>query len=242
MTTNAQQTFADFPKWLHHPSEQPAIISDDYENGVHPRIGYQAAPGRARSLPPVLVNNPDQQAYYESRGYIAGPSGKEAAIRAPLPPNYQYKEYPRVDGNGVIPDPAAPAPPDNRYPMWVETPGGDVLVQNAEQEAAVREKFPLPDEEPKPVYTANCGEAAEDECGLKDPRKCEVHGPTWTEPDPLLTPSLRPRRASGFAQRQALVREAKALGLKIHRSWSNQVLLREIAAAKGEAYAEAETE
>lgn len=114
-----------FPKWMSHPHEVPAILSDDYEAGERPRLGYAAQPGRARSLPPVQVMDKNQEAYYAAQGYRVGRSGKPAFVPRPV---------------GPAPSP----PPDNgirlidgrEFPRWAHGPAGKKIVRSPEEEAA----------------------------------------------------------------------------------------------------------
>lgn len=130
-----------YPLWLHHPNEQPAIVSDDYQNGP-PRLGYAAPAGQARMFPPVQVNSPDQETYYVSRGYEPGQSVKPPV--AQLPQGFQYQEYPRIENGVLVSDPQI-APVDTQYPKWIDAPGGRVLVNTAAEEAALVPPAPPPE-------------------------------------------------------------------------------------------------
>lgn len=153
--------FQMYPKWMHHPNEQPAVISDDYDRG--PALGpYHADPGRPRQFPPVQAQSQDQEEYYASRGYVAGASNKEAAIRAriaPIPQDYRYSEYPKMVNGEMVPDPDAPPPTDNRYPKWVHFTDGreSLLVKTEAEERALRP--PPPPSEAESEFWAALTEA-----------------------------------------------------------------------------------
>lgn len=78
-------TFKEFPKVMTHPGAQPAVL------------GREPGEGKPGTLPPVIVNNEDQQEYYESRGYVA--KGSSVPVSDPPPRGYTFHEYPKwVDG------------------------------------------------------------------------------------------------------------------------------------------------
>lgn len=62
--TRRGQLEPGFPKVMKHPHHQPAIISSS-------RIPGSPEHGTPEKFPPVTVTTPDQQEYYESRGYVA---------------------------------------------------------------------------------------------------------------------------------------------------------------------------
>lgn len=90
----------DYPKTLHHPAEKKgtatAVSGKDPVTG-RPFTDYQGTPDQ---LPPVTVQNGDQEAFYRARGYLLGGE-------APPPPA-AYAEYPIMlvhpDHQDAIPD------------------------------------------------------------------------------------------------------------------------------------------
>ncbi len=137
-----------FPLWMHHPHEQPAVLSDDYggPQGTRPALGYGAPAGRARRFPPVMVQNAEQEAYHASQGYEPGQSSKAAFEKAPLPSGYQQQEYPKIVNGLVVQDPNAPPPVDPNYPKWVDLPdGSQKLVNNQAEERALVGEPPEPE-------------------------------------------------------------------------------------------------
>lgn len=139
-----------YPLMLHHPNEQPAVISDDQARGPM-NVGYSAKPGQSRMFPPVTVDNADQEAYHVSRGYEPGPSAMPAAVAA-LPENYSYQQYPVMVDGVLVQDPTF-VPVDNQYPKWVDRPGSEqVLVKSAKEEADILASLP-PVEELEPVMS-----------------------------------------------------------------------------------------
>ena len=79
--------FEEFPKVMSHPGARPATL------------GYEFGEGKPCTFPPVSVNNEDQQAYYESKGYVAQGGSKD--LSAHMPTNHVHQEYPKWV-NGVI--------------------------------------------------------------------------------------------------------------------------------------------
>jgi hypothetical protein len=133
--------FDEYPKWMRHPAEQAAVVSDDYAQGQN--RATTAAPGKALRFPPVCVQNADQEAYHAAQGYVpSGKSDPSAFLKAtisPTPPGYQHHEYPRMLPGGLIDQgPNAPQPPDNFYPYWLRMDGYEpTLVQDREEHEAV---------------------------------------------------------------------------------------------------------
>lgn len=193
--------FQEYPKWLNHPGYRPAVISDDYGSGPRP---VNAPPGRPAQLPPVMVHNPDQEAYYRAQGYEGASGGAkafEAATVAPLPPGYRHQEYPRYQNGVVEPDPDAPAPPDNEYPKWVYPEGrAPLIVKNAAQEAEIMRGS----ERHEPLKRA-------------DPSAVE------TECIAAIMAAAGEREAPPDA-RAALCARAAELGLRIDRRWGEKKL------------------
>lgn len=105
--------YQDYPKWLSHPSMQPAIVSSD--------------PNMSRPLlyGPVLVNSEDQQKEYEAKGYVANGAPNPKAFEA------VFADREKVEVKAKY----------QEYPKWIKvgvSPNGDPIgkiVKNAEEEA-----------------------------------------------------------------------------------------------------------
>lgn len=107
--------FKEFPKMMRHPSAQPAVLSTIFKLGYKPQPGEVENPGKPATLPPITVNDANQQAMYEARGYIAEDGDGMAfanASAATIPAGYVHNEYPK----------------------WIRGHDEDVLVNSAEEE------------------------------------------------------------------------------------------------------------
>ncbi len=108
--------YQEYPRWMAHPSFQPAVMSDD---------PTQRQPIR---FAPVMVEDADQQAQYEAKGYVPSgtpnPKAFEPTRASDKPAAYVFEEYPK----------------------WV----GGVLVNNPEEERAAMPSLmtTLPDSAP----------------------------------------------------------------------------------------------
>ncbi len=90
--------YQEYPKALHHPQYQPAVISG-YKRNPDGSVNNDA-PGKPAKFPPVHVNNKDQELQYASLGYLPhGISDPDAYIRATIgadaPQEYGFTEYPK---------------------------------------------------------------------------------------------------------------------------------------------------
>jgi hypothetical protein len=145
--------YEEYPKWLKHPGEAPARISDDWANGppqVGQNIGFHSPAGKPAQFPPVLVNSREQEEMYEARGYTAGPmsaAAAQTARAAPIPAGYSKEEYPRIDNGMVVQDPSKP-PPSNEYPKWCRRDGVEKIVHSREEEDRLFP--PIPPKAPAP--------------------------------------------------------------------------------------------
>jgi hypothetical protein len=124
----------DYPKQMHHPGFAPAVL--DEVKPLLSRDGYgsdgmrvNAARARPARYPPVMVNNEDQHAYYESRGYVVG---KPPPTPQPRPSN-GYQERKNIRSHTYEPPPEGE---EYEYPKWV----GDKIAKSAEEEAALLEE------------------------------------------------------------------------------------------------------
>lgn len=189
-----------YPLWLHHPNEQPAILSDDYENGPRPPLSYAAKPGRPRICPPVQVNNRDQEAYYVSRGYLPGNSTLPAYITA-----HQAAEEEKAQRREE---------PDIReYPKWVHTAEGSVIAKDAAHEAEILARGSSKNE-PVERKAKRAERKAAPDYGVAQPR--------------AKRPSDQKFGAASQA-RWAAIAEAKALGIPADKNWRMADVQRAIA-------------
>ena len=112
----------EYPMVMRHPAYTPARSEQVPGTGRYTALG-ELIPGSAafktvsvERFAPVLVQNEEQMELHRVQGYEpagrSDPASFAKAVATPLPPNYE---------------------PD-RFPMWI----GDVLVNNAEEEAAAR--------------------------------------------------------------------------------------------------------
>jgi hypothetical protein len=120
---------SDYPRWMSHPHEQPAILSDDYEVGQRPPVGYSARPGKPRMFPPVQVMDASQEAYYAAQGYRVGNSHKPAFVPRPVMPLAAPMAAPA----------AAPELDPALWPTWLHREGKDSVLARTPQEAAAIE-------------------------------------------------------------------------------------------------------
>ncbi len=131
----------EWPKWLHHPGFSPAVISAGAAGGPLIRGAQYAGEGKPAQFPPVIVHNPDDEAWYVSKGYTPG-SYDQAKVDqqriAPKPNGYREVEYPRYEADGSItPDPNPPVIDTREYPKYVMGLNGDEIAHDAEEEVAI---------------------------------------------------------------------------------------------------------
>jgi hypothetical protein len=228
-----------YPMWLHHPAEQPAVLCDEYatQYGERPPVGYSARPGQARMFPPVMVNNPDQEAYHVSRGYEPGPSTKQAFVAAQaearLPANYRHQDYPMMVGGQLVQDPQTVVM-DHNYPKWVDGPQGKKIVQNAQEELAYlgTEAVDMMDADEgmadaDRAFLASIDEAASKASHLPLKRLArQVPKPARRKPPPHTPPAP-----------EELLQQARALGLNVDRRWSVRRILEKMDEKQAEAEA-----
>lgn len=154
-----------YPLALHHPNEQPAILSDDYEHGAKPPVGYGALPGRARLFPPVTVHDEDQEEFYLAKGYQIGPSSKPAFI--PRPTVAVRRDAPQVESVDT-----------SEYPKYVDGPNGPVIAKNAAEEAEI-------------IARHDGGAGQDGECPGEQPRQPVEVYPGLATGEPMKAQSLR---------------------------------------------------
>lgn len=93
--------FQDYPMMLSHPNAKKgqaiAVTPGD------PNTAYVSTPDL---LPPVMVEDPEQRAYYEAQGYVCNgtsdPAAFAQAVANPIDPAYVPQEYPKYVGDVLV--------------------------------------------------------------------------------------------------------------------------------------------
>ena len=79
--------YQEYPRWMSHPSFQPAGISDD------PTLRQPIR------FAPVMVEDANQQEEYEAKGYVPSgvpnPKAFEPTVATGKPVAYVFQEYPK---------------------------------------------------------------------------------------------------------------------------------------------------
>jgi hypothetical protein len=131
----------EYPKWMNHPHEQPAVLSDDYEIGQKPPLGYSAPPGRPRMFPPVQVMDRTQEAYYAAQGYRVGPSQRPAFVPRPVMPLVSQGS------------PAAQPEIDlGEWPQWLFRDGRQALAKTPQEAAEIEAAWSAEDRQKTTVH------------------------------------------------------------------------------------------
>lgn len=186
----------EYPKTMHHPHEQPAVLSDDYEMGPRPPLRYSARPGQARKFPPVQVMDRNQEAYYAAQGYRVGASQKAAFVPRPVPHS---------------PLPAAPAAMRQSepeldpalWPTWLFRGERKALARTPQEAAAIETRWDAED-------------AASQETADAEPAAAPAHP---RRPPRRAASAAHHRPNSGFTLRGKLMREAREMGIKPNPKW-----------------------
>lgn len=126
-------TVGRYPLLMNHPNYWPGYIGDEQTGAGGVKYYTNGLPAR---FPPVTVNTADQEEEYASKGYAPAGISDFAAYQRALA--------------GTTVDTEDP-PEGTEYPKWVPTPGGDVLCETAEEEAAALGGNPPTRAEPEPV-------------------------------------------------------------------------------------------
>lgn len=101
---------AGYPKTMKHPAYEKGIPQQVPPKNHKPQPGESWFPGTSDRFPDVIVTNPDQQAWHESRGYVAT-DGSRVTV---MPDAHDFQEYPK----------------------FIKTPEGEeVLVNSVEEES-----------------------------------------------------------------------------------------------------------
>lgn len=204
------KTPQEYPKWLRHPGETAATVSQPLPPDPLTKLRPAGAPGQPLKFPPVMVNNRDDEEYYVARGYNPG-TWNEAQVDAQLKgvvPAKNGKQYPMYAPDGsIIPDPDAEDSDDGQYPMWV----GDKIAYSRAEELALRGSC---EDEPVPSPKAEVVDRDE----LEEFRRWKA------ERDAKAAESATAAEAHDWrgdpGERQALYDLADEAGVKIDKRWS----------------------
>ena len=210
--------YTDFPLWMDHPSFQAAVISDawapppGYPAGMpwSPPVGYEPPKGKPAVWPPVQVNNPDQEEYQASRGYmrrkVSRKQAQEVRDLAIIPQGHEHQEWPRIVNGKLEQDPRLPPPEKGEYPKYVRADGIEKLVKSRAEEQAFLEAH-----KPEPPLKSE----AELEF-LAAIAEAEGQQPVVEDEDEL----------------EALRKRAEALGIEVDGRWKEHRLRVEIEGAE----------
>ena len=149
-------THQEYPLVMVHPAMKapeitPVITPDPTRPGSF-LTNYRSTAGQ---LPPVTVNNADQEAQYEAKGYKRGglsdANAFQASFAAPYRPGDGPSEWPKMVNGKLMQDPSIPTGAQE-YPKWMGDDNSGKLVHNEEQELAWMEKMTAaePEEPPEP--------------------------------------------------------------------------------------------
>lgn len=110
-----------YPKTMKHPAFQKGMPQQVWGRNYRPQPGETPFPGTSDRFPDVTVNDPNQQEWYESRGYVPA-DGTPSLIG---------------EGNHEF----------NEYPKWIKDHDGEEhLVNSVEEESEIMGHNPLPKE------------------------------------------------------------------------------------------------
>lgn len=131
------QEFREYPMVLVHPHARraetigvPGTEKRDSLGRLIPGV-FDQYRGTADFMPPVTVNNYDQEMFHRAQGYERGG-------------NSSHEAFSRMTARG-----AGPTPEVVEYPKWVD----GVLVNDAEQEAALKRMgIDAPNPAPEPTH------------------------------------------------------------------------------------------
>src|SRR3984957_18868557 len=116
-------THQEYPLVMVHPAMQapvitPVITPDPTRPGSF-LTNYRSTPGQ---LAPVTVNNADQEAQYEAKGYkrggISDANAFQASFAAPYRPGADGSEWPKMVDGKLVQDPSLAKGPQE-YPKWM---------------------------------------------------------------------------------------------------------------------------
>lgn len=136
--------YADYPKMLTHPKHVAAVLDEQIpqKDDVSGAINMILIKGKPEVLPPVQVNNPEEEAEWIEKGYElpgkADPDAIQTSISSPYVPGRVTQEFPKMV-NGKVIDPNA-GNGFAKYPMWL----GGTVVNNEREELEQLRKMTSP--------------------------------------------------------------------------------------------------
>jgi hypothetical protein len=101
---------AGYPKVMKHPAFVKGLAQEVWPRNYKPQPGEVEFPGTSDRFPDVTVVDPDQQEWYESRGYY--PADGTPSLLGFTGPNAEFQEYPK----------------------FIRTPDGEELLVNSVEE------------------------------------------------------------------------------------------------------------
>lgn len=122
--------FSEYPKIMSHPDHVDAVPltkASRIENGS--LITFDI-PGKPAIMPDVTVQNADQEAEWEGKGYSAPKSDPLAFEKAQVAPGKPGSEWPKWVDGVLAQDPDMPADLSAQYPKWLHFEGGDSQLAN----------------------------------------------------------------------------------------------------------------
>jgi hypothetical protein len=123
-----------YPKVMKHPAFVKGIPQEVPPKNYKPKPGDVWFPGTSDRFPDVTVLNPDQQEWYESRGYMP------------------------ADGTPSLIGATDVASPYQEYPKFIRSPSGqEILVNSVEEESAVMGHGEVPVDPIHPVALTKSG-------------------------------------------------------------------------------------
>ena len=169
------QEFREYPMVLVHPHARraetigvPGTEKRDSLGRLIPGV-FDQYRGTADFMPPVTVNNYDQEMFHRAQGYERGG-------------NSSHEAFSRMTARG-----AGPTPEVVEYPKWVD----GVLVNDAEQEAALKRMgIDAPKPAPDGLRSERTGADLRRSCGRSGTAPApRPHGPTGARQPPWNSPA-----------------------------------------------------
>jgi len=213
--------YSEYPKMMVHPDHVDAIPDEidakKEENGSITRI---VKPGRPEVHPHAFVNSEEEEEAYRAKGYeLPGVFDPKTAadLRVNHIEGYEAEQYPAlIDGNVVNPNAAAGGP--DEYPKYVN---GTIVNSYAEEMAL---KGP---EDPEAVAKRDADAKAARRAELL----AELEALDGAAPIDAAALAADIGEATKPGDRETLLAEAKAKGIKVHHKWSLDKLQEALKAA-----------
>ena len=215
--------YQEYPKVMIHPGFQPATLgtSDDVRRGIR---GHNGTPVK---LPPVTVENEQQEQYHASQGYavsgVPNPAAYFAAKQAPEAEPVGFQEYPKwsrgrivnnlAEENEALAEPVAPAHADMPVSRLV-----DIAVQEFPADAKLRAR--IAELEAQVEYLQH--ELAQAQRAAAPPRVVDP-------PAAIREVKVSTRPIDNSPD---LLRRADAVGLLLDRRWCARRIRQEVEAAE----------